>query len=40
MTSAGNGNFTLQTQVASQPSSINVKSSLGGSTGQGVSVIP
>jgi hypothetical protein len=40
MTSLGNGTFTLQTQVASKPSSVNVKSTLGGSTGQGVSVLP
>ncbi len=40
MTSQGNGTFTLQTQVATKPASINVKSSLGGSTGQGVTVVP
>ena len=40
MISQGNGTFTLGTQVTSKPSSINVKSSLGGSTGQGVSVVP
>jgi len=40
MTSQGNGTFTLQTQVASKPSSVNVKSTLGGSTGQGVSILP
>jgi len=40
MTSQGNGTFTLQTQLATQPGNINVKSSLGGSTGQGVSVVP
>jgi DNA-binding beta-propeller fold protein YncE len=40
MTSQGNGTFTLQVQVATRPSSVNVKSNLGGSTGQGVSVLP
>jgi hypothetical protein len=40
MTSQGNGTFTLQTQLATQPGNINVKSSLGGSTGQGISVVP
>jgi hypothetical protein len=40
MASQGNGTFTLQTQVTTQPGNINVKSSLGGSTGQGVSVVP
>jgi hypothetical protein len=40
MKSEGNGTFTLQTQFPTQPGNINVKSSLGGSTGQGVSVVP
>ncbi len=40
MTSQGTGTFTLQTAVATKPSSVNVKSNLGGSTGQGVTVIP
>jgi Carboxypeptidase regulatory-like domain len=40
MTSQGNGTFTLQVLVATKPSSVNVKSNLGGSTGQGVTVLP
>jgi hypothetical protein len=40
MSSQGNGTFALKTQVATKPSSINVKSSLGGSSGQGVTVVP
>lgn len=40
MTTASNGTFALTTNVPSKPSSINVKSSLGGSTGQGVSAVP
>jgi hypothetical protein len=40
MTSQGNGTFTLQIYIASKPSSVNVKSTLGGSSGQGVSSLP
>jgi len=39
MTNAGNGIFNFQTTVATI-SSVNIKSNLGGSTGQGVSVVP
>ena len=41
MVSQGNGTFTFQAPFTTgTPASINVKSNLGGSTGQGVSVIP
>ena len=39
MSSAGDGSFSFLTTVASL-SSVSLKSNLGGSTGQGVSVIP
>jgi hypothetical protein len=39
MTNLGNGNYSFQTTIASI-SAVNFKSSLGGSTGQGVTVIP
>ncbi len=39
MSSLGNGSFSFQTTMASL-SSVSIKSNLGGSTGQGVSVIP
>ena len=39
MTGDGSGNFTFQTTIASI-SSVNLKSSLGGATGQGVTVVP
>jgi hypothetical protein len=39
MTNSGNGNYTFQTTIASI-SAVNFKSNLGGSTGQGVTVIP
>ena len=40
MTSQGNGIFTLTVQIPTKPASITVNSSLGGSSGQGVSIIP
>ena len=39
MTNAGNGNYTFQTTIDSI-SAVNFKSNLGGSTGQGVTIIP
>jgi hypothetical protein len=39
MTNLGNGNYTFQTTIASI-ASVNIKSNLGGSTGQGVATIP
>lgn len=39
MTGDGSGNFTFQAKIASI-SSVNLKSSLGGATGQGVTVVP
>jgi hypothetical protein len=39
MTNQGGGNYSFQTTIASI-ASVNLKSNLGGSTGQGVSVVP
>jgi hypothetical protein len=39
MSNTGGGNYTFQTTIASI-SAVNIKSNLGGSTGQGVTVIP
>lgn len=39
MTNLGSGNYTFQTTITSI-SSVNIKSNLGGSTGQGVTVVP
>jgi hypothetical protein len=40
MANLGNGNYSFQANLTVSPSSINVISSLGGKTGQGVAVIP
>jgi hypothetical protein len=41
MTNQGGGHYTFQTKFTSgTPAAINLKSNLGGSTGQGVSVVP
>ena len=40
MTRQENGTLTLAISVATRPASINVKSNLGGSTGQGVTLLP
>lgn len=39
ITGDGSGNFTFQTTIASI-SSVNLKSSLGGATGRGITVVP
>jgi hypothetical protein len=39
MTSQGNGNFTFQTTISSI-ASVNIRSNLGGATGQGVTTVP
>ena len=39
MTNLGGGNYSFQTTISSI-SSVSLKSNLGGSTGQGVSVVP
>ncbi len=39
MTNLGNGNYSFQTTIASI-SAVNFKSSLGGATGQGVTIVP
>lgn len=39
MTSLGNGSFTFQTAIASI-AGVNLKSNLGGATGQGVTLLP
>jgi hypothetical protein len=39
MTNSGNGNYTFQITISSI-SSVNFKSNLGGSTGQGVAIVP
>jgi hypothetical protein len=39
MTNLGNGNYSFQTTIASI-ASVNLKSNLGGATGQGVTVVP
>jgi len=39
MTNLGSGNYSFQTTIASI-ASVNLKSNLGGSTGQGVSIVP
>ncbi len=37
----GNGSYSIQTSFTTgTPASVNVKSNLGGSTGQGVTVVP
>ena len=41
MVNQGNGNYSFQTQfTAGAPASVNLKSALGGATGQGVTVLP
>ena len=39
MTNLGAGNYSFQTTIASI-ASVNLKSNLGGSTGQGVTIVP
>ena len=39
MTNLGNGSFSFQATIASI-SAVNIKSNLGGSTGQGITVVP